>query len=119
MVYYSQSVISSLPGHHGEWCHIWDSVVVSDVSKSGTQQQLNNTKLLRTSLRYKTLELKSKGNLFSISYAHMHYQQVQSSCYLLLQSAYCHQYSRQKQYFVEQTDDQDSIKLCYDTEMEI
>ena len=75
MAYYSPSVTSWLSGHHEEWYHIWDSMVVSDVSKSGPQQQqqLNNTELLRTSLRYKTLETKKKKKYFPSSDVHMYY----------------------------------------------
>lgn len=36
----SQSAIRSLAGHPGEWYHIWGSVLISAIGRSGTQHQL-------------------------------------------------------------------------------
>lgn len=34
-----QPATRSLAGHPRGWCNVWDSVLVSDVGRSGTQQQ--------------------------------------------------------------------------------
>lgn len=39
MVQYSQPATRSLAGHPRGWCNVWDSVLVSDAGRSGTQQQ--------------------------------------------------------------------------------
>ena len=40
VVQYSQPATRLLAGHLEEWCHIWGSVLVSAVGRSGIQQQL-------------------------------------------------------------------------------